>query len=80
MSHDLIQNHTFQKNHESQFTKSLNRPDTAPESYFRFRATFINGNRFSILEAKTASEVKIEVGGEIGDPNLLCDQVSRYIC
>ena len=28
---------------------------------------------------KTASEVKTDAAGEIGDPNLLCDQVSRYL-
>ena len=30
-------------------------------------------------EATTASEVKTESAGEIGDPNLLYDQVSRYL-
>ena len=41
-----------------------------PESYIRFRSTFIipEIGLFSILEA---SEVKFEVGGEIGDPDLL---------
>ena len=32
------------------------------------------------LILETASKVKFEVAGEIGNPNLLCDKVLRYIC
>ena len=35
--------------------------------------------KLAILEATTASEVKIEAAGEIGAPNLLYDQVSMYL-
>ena len=46
------------------------------EINLRFHATFINDIQEIVISAsKTASEVKIEAAGEIGDPNLLLDQV-----
>ena len=43
-------------------------------------ATFIFGtNKKHCNSLQTASEVKTDAAGEIGDPNLLCHQVSRYI-
>ena len=41
--------------------------------------TISQNTYLAVSEATTASEVKIEAAGEINDPNLLYDYVSRYV-